>query len=74
MPVITNLQPAAALVNAPKHKSENGHSIRSLHKYMDDLPWKMWQFEGGFSGIFSSGFFCLCFGLVFGLGLAPFAG
>ncbi len=42
VPVITNLQLAAALVEVLKHKSKNGTTIRSLNEYMDDLPWKMW--------------------------------
>ena len=42
VPVITNLQLAAALVEVLKHKDENGASIRSLNAYMDELPWKMW--------------------------------
>ncbi len=42
VPVITNLQLAAALVEVLKHKGKNGNSIRSLNEYMDDLPWKLW--------------------------------
>jgi carbamoyl-phosphate synthase large subunit len=42
VPVITNLQLAAALVEVMKHKGKNGNSIRSLNEYMDDLPWKLW--------------------------------
>jgi len=42
VPVITNLQLAAALVEVLKQNSHNGNSIRSLNEYMDDLPWKMW--------------------------------
>jgi carbamoyl-phosphate synthase large subunit len=42
VPVITNLQLAAALVDVLKKKSENGNSIRSLNEYMDDMPWKLW--------------------------------
>jgi carbamoyl-phosphate synthase large subunit len=42
VPVITNLQLAAALVEVLKQKGKNGNSIRSLNEYMDDLPWKMW--------------------------------
>ncbi len=42
VPVITNLQLAAALVDVLRHKDQNGTSIRSLNEYMDDLPWKMW--------------------------------
>ena len=42
VPVITNLQLAAALVEVLKQKGQNGNSIRSLNEYMDDLPWKLW--------------------------------
>ena len=42
MPVITNLQLAAALVDVLKQKDKNGTSIRSLNEYMDELPWKLW--------------------------------
>ncbi len=42
IPVITNLQLAAALVDVLKQKGQNGNSIRSLNEYMDDLPWKLW--------------------------------
>jgi carbamoyl-phosphate synthase large subunit len=42
VPVITNLQLAAALVDVLKHKGQNGTSIRSLNEYMDNLPWKLW--------------------------------
>ncbi len=42
VPVITNLQLAAALVDVLKHKDQNGNTIRSLNEYMDDLPWKQW--------------------------------
>ena len=42
VPVITNLQLAAALVDVLKHRSDNGTTIRSLNEYMDELPWKMW--------------------------------
>jgi carbamoyl-phosphate synthase large subunit len=42
VPVITNLQLAAALVDVLKQKDQNGNSIRSLNEYMDDLPWKLW--------------------------------
>jgi carbamoyl-phosphate synthase large subunit len=42
VPVITNLQLAAALVDVLKQKSKNGNTIRSLNEYMDELPWKMW--------------------------------
>jgi carbamoyl-phosphate synthase large subunit len=42
IPVITNLQLAAALVEVLKAKDQNGNSIRSLNEYMDDLPWKLW--------------------------------
>jgi carbamoyl-phosphate synthase large subunit len=42
IPVITNLQLAAALVEVLKTKGKNGDSIRSLNEYMDDLPWKQW--------------------------------
>jgi carbamoyl-phosphate synthase large subunit len=42
IPVITNLQLAAALVDVLKQKGKNGNSIRSLNEYMDDLPWKLW--------------------------------
>jgi carbamoyl-phosphate synthase large subunit len=42
VPVITNLQLAAALVEVLKQKDQNGTSIRSLNEYMDDLPWKLW--------------------------------
>ncbi len=42
VPVITNLQLAAALVDVMKHRNKNGTTIRSLNEYMDDLPWKMW--------------------------------
>ncbi|HYA78442.1 MAG TPA: carbamoyl phosphate synthase large subunit, partial [Verrucomicrobiae bacterium] len=42
VPVITNLQLAAALVDVLKRNSHNGNSIRSLNEYMDELPWKMW--------------------------------
>ena len=42
VPVITNLQFAAALVEVLKQKGKNGNSIRSLNEYMDDLPWKIW--------------------------------
>lgn len=42
VPVITNLQLAAALVDVLKHKDQNSNSIRSLNEYMDELPWKQW--------------------------------
>jgi carbamoyl-phosphate synthase large subunit len=42
VPVITNLQLAAALVEVLKQKGQNGNSIRSLNEYMNDLPWKLW--------------------------------
>jgi carbamoyl-phosphate synthase large subunit len=42
VPVITNFQLAAALVEVLKQKGHNGNSIRSLNEYMDDLPWKLW--------------------------------
>jgi carbamoyl-phosphate synthase large subunit len=42
VPVITNLQLAAALVEVLKQKNQNGNSIRSLNEYMDELPWKQW--------------------------------
>ena len=42
VPVITNLQLAAALVDVLKQKGKNGDSIRSLNEYMEDLPWKLW--------------------------------
>ncbi len=42
VPVITNLQLAAALVDVLKQKNQNGNSIRSLNEYMDELPWKQW--------------------------------
>jgi carbamoyl-phosphate synthase large subunit len=42
IPVITNLQLAAALVEVLKQKGQNANSIRSLNEYMDDLPWKQW--------------------------------
>jgi carbamoyl-phosphate synthase large subunit len=42
VPVITNLQLAAALVEVMKQKNRNGTTIRSLNEYMDDLPWKNW--------------------------------
>jgi carbamoyl-phosphate synthase large subunit len=42
VPVITNFQLAAALVEVLKQKGRNGNSIRSLNEYMDDLPWKLW--------------------------------
>jgi carbamoyl-phosphate synthase large subunit len=41
VPVITNLQLAAALVDVLKKNNQNG-SIRSLNEYMDDIPWKQW--------------------------------
>ncbi|MCW4023846.1 MAG: carbamoyl-phosphate synthase (glutamine-hydrolyzing) large subunit [Candidatus Bathyarchaeota archaeon] len=42
IPVITNLQLAAALVDVLKQKDQNGNTIRSLNEYMDKLPWKVW--------------------------------
>jgi carbamoyl-phosphate synthase large subunit len=42
IPVITNLQLAAALVEVLKQKDKNGDSIKSLNEYMDELPWKLW--------------------------------
>jgi methylglyoxal synthase len=42
VPVITNLELAAALVDVLKQKGKNGESIRSLNEYMDELPWKLW--------------------------------
>jgi carbamoyl-phosphate synthase large subunit len=42
VPVITNLQLAAALVEVLKQKNQNGNSIRSLNEYMDELSWKQW--------------------------------
>jgi carbamoyl-phosphate synthase large subunit len=42
IPVITNLQLAAALMDVLKQKGQNGNSIRSLNEYMDELPWKLW--------------------------------
>ncbi len=42
VPVITNLELAAALVKVLKQKNHNGTSIRSLNEYMDELPWKLW--------------------------------
>ena len=42
VPVITNLELAAALVEVLKHKGINEVPIRSLNEYMDDLPWKLW--------------------------------
>jgi carbamoyl-phosphate synthase large subunit len=42
VPVITNLQLAAALVEVLKQKNQNGNSIRSLNEYMDEIPWKQW--------------------------------
>ncbi len=42
VPVITNLELAAALVDVLKHRNGNGTSIRSLNEYMDRLPWKLW--------------------------------
>ncbi len=42
VPVITNLELAAALVEVLKQKGTNEIPIRSLNEYMDDLPWKLW--------------------------------
>ena len=42
VPVITNLELASALVRVLKQRGSNGHSIRSLNEYMDELPWKLW--------------------------------
>lgn len=42
VPVITNLQLAAALVDVLRQKGKNGNSIRSLNEYMDGLSWKQW--------------------------------
>ena len=42
VPVITNLQLAAALVEVLKQKEQNCNSIRSLNEYIDELPWKLW--------------------------------
>jgi carbamoyl-phosphate synthase large subunit len=42
IPVITNLQLAAALVEVLKQKNQNDTSIRTLNEYMNDLPWKLW--------------------------------
>jgi carbamoyl-phosphate synthase large subunit len=42
VPVITNLELASALVRVLKQREHNGHSIRSLNEYMDELPWKLW--------------------------------
>jgi carbamoyl-phosphate synthase large subunit len=42
VPVITNLELASALVRVLKQREQNGHSIRSLNEYMNELPWKLW--------------------------------
>jgi len=42
VPVITNLELASALVRVLKKREHNGHSIRSLNEYMDELSWKLW--------------------------------
>jgi carbamoyl-phosphate synthase large subunit len=42
VPVITNLELAAALVRVLQQRDQNGTSIRSLNEYMDELPWKLW--------------------------------
>jgi carbamoyl-phosphate synthase large subunit len=42
VPVITNLELAAALVEVLKHKGKEPVSIRSLNEYMDAIPWKLW--------------------------------
>jgi carbamoyl-phosphate synthase large subunit len=42
VPVITNLELASALVRVLKQREHNGHSIRSLNEYMNELPWKLW--------------------------------
>jgi carbamoyl-phosphate synthase large subunit len=42
VPVITNLELAAALVEVLKHKGKDELPIRSLNEYMDELPWKLW--------------------------------
>ncbi len=42
VPVITNLELAAALVEVLKHKGKHEFAIRSLNEYMDELPWKLW--------------------------------
>jgi carbamoyl-phosphate synthase large subunit len=42
VPVITNLELASALVRVLKQREYNGHSIRSLNEYMNELPWKLW--------------------------------
>ncbi len=42
VPVITNLELASALVRVLEQREHNGHSIRSLNEYMNELPWKLW--------------------------------
>jgi carbamoyl-phosphate synthase large subunit len=42
VPVITNLELAAALVKVLQQKEKGDGTIRSLNEYMDDLPWKLW--------------------------------
>ncbi|MCL2172807.1 MAG: carbamoyl-phosphate synthase (glutamine-hydrolyzing) large subunit [Candidatus Bathyarchaeota archaeon] len=42
VPVITNLQLAAALVDVLKKNSQNEQTICSLNEYMDKIPWKYW--------------------------------
>ncbi|MCL2643212.1 MAG: carbamoyl-phosphate synthase (glutamine-hydrolyzing) large subunit [Candidatus Bathyarchaeota archaeon] len=42
VPVITNLQLAAALVDVLKKNNPNEQSICSLNEYMDKIPWKHW--------------------------------
>jgi carbamoyl-phosphate synthase large subunit len=42
VPVITNLQLAAALVDVLKKNSQNEQTICSLNEYMDKIPWKHW--------------------------------
>lgn len=42
VPVITNLELAAALVKVLQQQGNNGATIRSLNEYMNELPWRLW--------------------------------
>ncbi|MEJ5328033.1 MAG: carbamoyl-phosphate synthase (glutamine-hydrolyzing) large subunit [Candidatus Bathyarchaeia archaeon] len=42
VPVITNLELAAALVKVLQQQGNNGATIRSLNEYMSELPWRLW--------------------------------
>ncbi len=42
IPVVTNLELAAALITVLEQRDKNNFTVRSLNEYMDNLSWKFW--------------------------------